>query len=57
MTGDIMYLAICLHCTPVLPQPFYDQHKRDEWTEAHEDATGHGVVHGAVGPGGKVVER
>lgn len=38
------YLAICLGgCLPPLPMPFYEESKRDEWAEAHEDALGHAV--------------
>ena len=38
------YLAVCTGCTPVLPQPFYNQAQRDTWADAHEPATGHRVI-------------
>lgn len=39
----IWYLAICIDCTPILPQPFADQEARAEWVKAHE-TTGHRIV-------------
>ena len=39
----IWYLAICLDCTPVLPQPFSIEQERDDWLDAHVAGTGHDV--------------
>lgn len=39
------HLAICLTCTPLLPQPFSDSSSRDDWSTAHKQATGHDVRH------------
>jgi hypothetical protein len=41
----LFYIAECQDCTPVLPQPFYDPGKREEWAKAHRDATGHEVTY------------
>jgi hypothetical protein len=46
MTGpaaEVFYLAICQDCTPILPQPFFDETKRDQWLAAHVSGTGHRV--------------
>jgi hypothetical protein len=40
----MLYLAICLDCQPILPQPFSDKVERDVWASTHEEATGHMVV-------------
>jgi hypothetical protein len=41
----IWYLATCLNCTPVLPQPFYSEDHRNGWAELHRIATKHIVVY------------
>jgi len=38
------YLAICLECEPVLPQPFGVEKERAEWVEAHWGGTGHAIL-------------
>jgi hypothetical protein len=42
--GDVYYLAICRECQPILPQPFDDRYKRDEWASDHSNATRHNVL-------------
>lgn len=34
------FVAVCLHCQPVLPQPFADIEERHRWVAAHR-RTGH----------------
>lgn len=43
MSEPTWFIAECQDCTPVLPQPFTDQAKRDEWVAAHRNGTGHRV--------------
>jgi hypothetical protein len=42
VSGTCWYLATCLDCMPILPQPFRDKSERDEWAGAHA-TTGHRV--------------
>ena len=44
MSDQTWYLATCQDCTPVLPQPFYDEAERNKWARQHEFATGHRVL-------------
>jgi hypothetical protein len=44
VTSAHFFLAICQDCTPILPQPFYDEAERDKWAAAHREATGHRIV-------------
>lgn len=37
----IFFIAECVNCEPVLPNPFYDEGERDRWADAHSSATGH----------------
>jgi len=37
------YLATCLDCEPILPQPFRSEDERDWWAKGHR-VTGHTVV-------------
>lgn len=37
------YLAVCLDCTPILPQSFTVRQDRDGWAGQHE-TTGHAVA-------------
>jgi len=39
----VWYLATCMDCSPVLPQPFSHRHERGTWADAHVKATGHTV--------------
>ena len=41
---DTWYLAVCLGCTPLLPQPFSNPGERATWAGTHEHATGHVVA-------------
>jgi hypothetical protein len=34
------YLATCEDCEPRLPQPFYDEDKRNKWAVNHHEGTG-----------------
>jgi hypothetical protein len=43
ISGTCWYLATCLDCVPILPQPFRDKAERDEWAGAHT-TTGHRVL-------------
>lgn len=38
------YLAVCLGCTPLLPQPFSGSAARNTWASGHRQATGHTVA-------------
>ena len=38
------YLAICLDCEPVIPQPFTKPEDRTEWAGQHAAGVGHRVV-------------
>jgi hypothetical protein len=42
ISGTCWYLATCVDCVPILPQPFRDRAERDEWAGAHA-TTGHRV--------------
>lgn len=37
-------LAICMDCTPKLPQPFLEWDRLTAWAVAHIDGTGHRVL-------------
>ena len=37
------FLAVCLDCTPILPQPFLTPEARDQWAAIHRSGTGHRV--------------
>jgi hypothetical protein len=38
------YLATCVDCKPMLPQPFTERANRDEWASVHSDAVRHTVA-------------
>ena len=42
-THETWYLAVCMDCTPTLPQPFTTESQRNEWATSHIRATGHRV--------------
>lgn len=46
---DAWFLALCLDCEPLLPQPFRNESDRGAWVEAHAE-TGHRV---RINPPGK----
>jgi hypothetical protein len=43
--AETWYLAICLDCTPLLPQPFLQREAREEWATIHVIMTGHHVAY------------
>lgn len=38
------YIATCLGCHPILPQPFSSESERDKWADAHTEGTRHAVA-------------